>query len=156
MITMPHREQLFRLLQQRMFDIQAKKGRDYGEETDGLKNLRRRGRTGVIARMGDKFTRLENLVGSGRKPEVEDETIEDTLIDLAIYCLLLIILMWDEDGKTPPMKVWIGREKKFTDQQAEEMFSLLELINSEFQSDPTSVQCFDLRIVDRVKQMVTK
>lgn len=31
---------------------------------------------------------------------------------------------------------------------------LLDLINAEFQSDPTSVQCFDLRVVDRVKTCV--
>jgi hypothetical protein len=105
MIGMDHREQLFKLLQQRMFEVQAKKGRDYGEEKDGLRNLRRRGRKGVVARMGDKLTRLENLIESGREPEVKDETIEDTLIDLANYCLLLIILMWDEDGKLPKGKL---------------------------------------------------
>ncbi len=33
---------------------------------------------------------------------------------------------------------------------------LLNLINAEFQSDPTSVRCFDLRIVERVKQCVAK
>jgi hypothetical protein len=34
-------------------------------------------------------------------------------------------------------------------------FFLLDLINAEFQSDPMSVQCFDLRLVERVKQCVT-
>jgi hypothetical protein len=33
---------------------------------------------------------------------------------------------------------------------------LLALIDAEFQSDPMSVQCFDLRIVQRVKQCVAK
>jgi hypothetical protein len=33
---------------------------------------------------------------------------------------------------------------------------LLDLINAEFQSDPMSVQCFDLRVVDRVKLCVEK
>ena len=37
-----------------------------------------------------------------------------------------------------------------------EAFRLLELINSEFQSDPMSVQCFDLRMVERVKACVEK
>lgn len=31
---------------------------------------------------------------------------------------------------------------------------LLGLINAEFQSDPVSVQCFDLRVVERVKACV--
>lgn len=35
-----------------------------------------------------------------------------------------------------------------------EAFLLLDLIDAEFQSDPTSTQCFDLRIVERVKKCV--
>jgi len=35
-----------------------------------------------------------------------------------------------------------------------EAHKLLDLINAEFQSDPMSVQCFDLRIVERVKKCV--
>src|SRR6185312_7304278 len=82
---------------QQMFEIQDKKGRDYGEETDGLKNLRRRGVYGVIARMGDKLTRMETLTQPGREAKVQDESVEDTALDFANYCLLLIILV--EDGK---------------------------------------------------------
>ena len=36
-----------------------------------------------------------------------------------------------------------------------EAHALLALIDAEFQSDPMSVQCFDLRIVERVKLCVT-
>jgi hypothetical protein len=35
-----------------------------------------------------------------------------------------------------------------------EAFRLLKLIDAEFQSDPMSVQCFDLRIVQRVRKCV--
>ena len=35
-----------------------------------------------------------------------------------------------------------------------EAHRLLELVNAEFQSDPMSVQCFDLRIVEEVRQCV--
>lgn len=37
-----------------------------------------------------------------------------------------------------------------------EAHALLDLINAEFTSDPTSVQCFDLRVVERVKLCVAK
>lgn len=37
-----------------------------------------------------------------------------------------------------------------------EAHELLDLINAEFQSDPTSTQCFDLRIVERVKWCVAQ
>lgn len=43
-------------------------------------------------------------------------------------------------------------EREFENRR--EAFRLLDLINAEFQSDPTSVQCFDLRIVERVRQCV--
>jgi hypothetical protein len=36
----------------------------------------------------------------------------------------------------------------------DEAFTLLELIEAEFRSDPLSVQCFDLRVVERVKACV--
>ena len=37
-----------------------------------------------------------------------------------------------------------------------EMFALLDLISAEWQSDPQSVQCFDLRLVAKVKAVVKK
>ena len=38
----------------------------------------------------------------------------------------------------------------------EEAFRLLDLIDAEFQTDPTSVQCFDLRIVARVHECIER
>lgn len=37
-----------------------------------------------------------------------------------------------------------------------EAFTLLDLIDAEFRSDPASVQCFDLRIVERVRICVER
>lgn len=37
-----------------------------------------------------------------------------------------------------------------------EAFALLALINAEFTSDPSSVACFDLRLVQRVAECVAK
>lgn len=49
-------------------------------------------------------------------------------------------------------------ERMLTDnfKNTEEAFVLLDLINAEFQSDPMSTQCFDLRIVERVKWCVAR
>jgi Nucleotide modification associated domain 1 len=99
MITMTERNEKFRLLQEKMFEVQDAKGRDYGEETDGMRNLRRRGVHGVVARMGDKMSRIEILTQPNRTAAVKDETLDDTLIDLANYCLLLIILKDEDNGK---------------------------------------------------------
>jgi len=37
-----------------------------------------------------------------------------------------------------------------------ECYALLDLIDTEFRTDPMSVQCFDLRIVQRVHEAVVK
>jgi hypothetical protein len=101
MITLEQRSKRFKELQQKMFEVQDAKGRDYGEENDGLRNLRRRGQYGVVARMGDKLSRLESLIQPGKQVSVKDESVEDTLIDLANYCLLLAILREDETSMHP-------------------------------------------------------
>jgi hypothetical protein len=44
--------------------------------------------TGFLVRMRDKWSRIISLVGSG-KAQVKDESVIDTLVDLANYCLLL-------------------------------------------------------------------
>jgi len=38
----------------------------------------------------------------------------------------------------------------------QEAFELLGLIDAEFRSDPQSVQCFDSRIVERVRECVAR
>jgi hypothetical protein len=95
MLTMAERNIKFKALQEQMYQIQDSKGRDYGEETDGLRNLRRRGVHGVVARMGDKISRIEILTQPDREAAVKNESVDDTLLDLANYCLLLIILRED-------------------------------------------------------------
>jgi len=45
-------------------------------------------------------------------------------------------------------------EKRKAIETTKEAHILLDLISDEFQSDPMSVQCFDLRIVERVKKCV--
>ena len=42
------------------------------------------------------------------------------------------------------------------DEEIKEAFTLLDLVSAEFRSDPTSVQCFDLRIVSRVNELAKK
>ena len=95
MLTLTERNQKFLELTKKIFDLQDCKGRDYGEEQDGLKNLRRKGVLGIVARMGDKLSRIENLTQPGKEPAVVEETLIDTLMDNAVYSLLLIILLED-------------------------------------------------------------
>lgn len=48
------------------------------------------------------------------------------------------------------------REIESSFDNVREAFRLLDLIDAEFRTDPMSVQCFDLRIVERVRHCVAK
>lgn len=91
-LSMQERTKQFIELQKIELDLQDKKGQDYGEDQNGLKNLERRGVQGVLMRMGDKMSRLESLLAPDRIAQVSDESVDDTCLDLSNYCKLLIIL----------------------------------------------------------------
>lgn len=83
-----------------MFETTSKKNNDYGGDTDPWKNFRDFGKKGILVRMSDKFARLRTGIWEGREFKVA-ETLRDTLIDLAVYCLILCI--------------WIDEENEYTD-----------------------------------------
>lgn len=66
----------------------AAKNHDYGNSFD--QSLDKFGLIASIVRMGDKMNRLETLVT--KKAQVKDESIKDTLLDLASYSVMT--LMW--------------------------------------------------------------
>lgn len=68
-------------------DTLIRKNRDYGDSF--AKQFAKYGVLSGLIRMDDKMRRLENLVG-GAEPNV-DESIEDTLMDLAGYAQLTLV-----------------------------------------------------------------
>lgn len=64
------------------------KNHDYGNSFD--QSLYKFGLIASIVRMNDKMNRLETL--ASKKAEVKDESIEDTLLDLANYAIMTV--MW--------------------------------------------------------------
>jgi hypothetical protein len=70
--------------------LAIKKNHDYGPE-----NISYLGEKGCFVRISDKVNRLKHLVWEedNKNPQVLDETVEDTLIDLANYALITILLM---------------------------------------------------------------
>lgn len=82
---------------QKMKIIHTQKDKDYSgsEELGNLKACQELGISpyvGVIMRISDKHKRICNLVKTGLKAEVDEEKLEDSLMDMAIYCILAIIL----------------------------------------------------------------
>jgi hypothetical protein len=87
--------------------IHDTKNHDYAHSADPFANFREAARIGitpfqgVIVRMGDKWARICNLVRYG-DPAVKDESLRDTLKDLAVYALIAVALDEEEEnGKTP-------------------------------------------------------
>jgi hypothetical protein len=77
-----------------LFETFKKKQKSYGCD-----NIAEFGERGVFIRMNDKMKRLKNLVWEGKKDPLQDETVDDTYIDLADYSLISILVrrgLWRE------------------------------------------------------------
>lgn len=66
----------------------AAKNHDYGNSFE--QSLDKFGLLAAVVRMGDKMNRIESL--SKKEAEVKDESIKDTLLDLANYAIMTV--MW--------------------------------------------------------------
>lgn len=66
----------------------AAKNHDYGNSFE--QSCNKFGLLAAIVRLGDKMNRIESL--TVKKAEVKDESIKDTLLDLATYSIMT--LMW--------------------------------------------------------------
>ena len=89
---------MFYELLEKMATIHSAKNHDYAEKENPLSNLSSSKRIGVepwIAtwiRIQDKISRIEQFIKNQGVLEVKDESVEDTLIDLANYAILCLVL----------------------------------------------------------------
>jgi hypothetical protein len=75
----------------------VKKQRDYGHE-----NIARFGRQGLLIRTHDKLARLENLTKVERSYKAQNESITDTVLDIAGYSTIGV--MWERGTFLLPLK----------------------------------------------------
>jgi len=87
-----------------MLQLFCMKQLDYGPKNIGMGEVVvdtdkkvKRSLTGLSVRMNDKIQRMLNLVLNNREPE--NESIEDTLIDIANYAVMSIIVQRKVWGK---------------------------------------------------------
>lgn len=74
-----------------------RKHHDYGPD-----NIGDLGGVGVFVRMYDKMKRLRRLVWEGRQPQVLDETVDKTIVDMADYGIIWLLLrrgLWPGAGR---------------------------------------------------------
>lgn len=77
-----------------MLDTYKAKNADYGDSFS--KSYQEFGLTAPVVRMSDKVERLKSL--SKGEAQVKDESIRDTLIDLANYAIMTVVEL-DMDSK---------------------------------------------------------
>lgn len=86
----------FNDLTNEMNELYRKKNADYGNSFDI--SLNKYGMIAALTRMSDKFNRLETLI-LNKNQQVSDEKIEDTLMDLASYCIMTLKWMSNENKR---------------------------------------------------------
>jgi hypothetical protein len=79
---------MFESIINNLADIYRRKNHDYGDSFG--KQFEQYGLVSSAIRLGDKYNRFVSLVDN-RERLVKDETIEDTLLDLANYSIMTVI-----------------------------------------------------------------
>lgn len=82
---MQSRAEIFEELTKKAADTYRRKNADYG---DSFVKVRNKFPNSVLIRLNDKLNRLEMLMGRSQRARVKEESIEDTLLDLANYALM--------------------------------------------------------------------
>lgn len=85
--------------------ITLAKNSDYAGDSDPFSNFRLcefmnlcSTEAGIMVRIGDKYSRICNLLDKD-EAKVKDESVQDTLLDLANYCIIAAILINSEKNK---------------------------------------------------------
>lgn len=85
--------------------IIVKKNSDYATGEDPFKNFKMASLIGItperaiLVRISDKLARISNLMNPGKKAQVSDEAIEDTILDMINYLAILRAFLQDEKDK---------------------------------------------------------
>lgn len=87
-MTVEQEIDFFGELTQVLYETFSMKRRDYGQTT--TETFKLFGPVSMLTRMHDKLGRLDNLLGLGTSNCV-DESVEDTLFDLANYALITVL-----------------------------------------------------------------
>ena len=76
----------FKKITDEMNETYVRKNNDYGNSFG--ESVEEFGPIAGVVRISDKFNRLKSLL-SGKTQKVNDESITDTLTDMACYCIML-------------------------------------------------------------------
>lgn len=89
--------EMFNAIVNKMLDTYRKKNADYGDSFS--KSIDEFGYTAALVRMSDKFNRLKNLLQNDAEAKVKDESVKDTILDLANYSVMLAMEVESRNNK---------------------------------------------------------
>ena len=90
MTPMTNKTQIFNIITTKMDDLYAAKNADYGDSFG--QTFEKLGLISAVTRISDKYNRLVSLVTKpSDKIKIKDEKIEDTLMDMACYCVMTLV-----------------------------------------------------------------
>ena len=85
----------FKSITSQILNTYIKKNHDYGNSFD--KSMDEFGMTSAVIRMNDKLERLKTL--SKKESMVKDESVQDTLLDLANYAIMTVMYLKKHEDK---------------------------------------------------------
>lgn len=89
------KEDKFKEITDSMLQTYIKKNKDYGDSFSN--SLNEFGLVAAVTRIGDKFNRIKSLIKK-EEIQVKEESIADTLLDMANYCIMT--KMWLENNNS--------------------------------------------------------
>lgn len=78
---------VYRSIIEELYDLYKRKNSDYG---DSFVNVRHKFPNAILIRLNDRLSRLETLLCKSERA-VMDESIDDTLMDLAAYAIMELV-----------------------------------------------------------------
>lgn len=96
-----------------LFTLFARKQADYGPN-----NIALAGTVGIAVRMGDKMSRLTNLLHNGTLDSPNNESTEDTFMDLAVYPMMALLTYRKIWPTVTPEEAWnLGKVWEYLDEK---------------------------------------
>lgn len=83
------KEEIFDYIVDHMSATYRAKNSDYGDSVGDTYN--KFGDISFLVRISDKYNRLVSLTNNEQNQQVQDEKLEDTILDMANYCILWLI-----------------------------------------------------------------
>lgn len=117
--------ELFKKITEKMYEVYKAKNADYG---DSFNITRNEYPNAILIRLQDKFLRLKQLYRNNFKANVQNESVKDTLMDMANYCILELIAITEQENINK-----VANSGKYTMNEMLEVQARFEKLNRKLQ-----------------------